>query len=1084
MLTVYKASAGSGKTFRLAVEYIKQLIIDPNSYEHVLAVTFTNKATEEMKMRILSQLYGLAHRLPDSRGYLNVIIDDLTKRNAEDPFTDRRIDENFIAFRTRIALERLLHHYNFFRVETIDRFFQTVLRNLARELDLTPNLRIELGDKEIEHEAVDNWIDSLNEHDRELGWIIDYVHSSMDEEKAWNIIGQIKTFGETLFTDEYKEHSEQLAQCFSDENFLDDYQKRLNAVLFNARKKARELGELLWHEITSHGYDVSSFAQNAKGVGAFIKRLATENIETLTVNSYVVKAYDPDDTKAEKWVTKKSTADLRDFCRETMRPMFIDAMKTILPEWKRARSAQLTLKHLSKLRLLKAIQEEIDSSNRAQDRFLLSNTQTLLQKMIDDSDSPFIFEKIGARLQSIMIDEFQDTSRIQWQNFKVLLNDCMSHGHDNLIVGDVKQSIYRFRSGDWRLLSNISNEFTQPIKEESLRVNRRSTRNIIRFNNAFFVEVAKMTISQLAEHCDKHEVEMLRNAYADVEQEVPESKPEEGYAEVHLFDIKDNEEYTNATLDYITSKITDLVTHGVKASSIAILVRSNGIIPTIVNHCLNTFAQSDDERLSSLAFVSDEAFLLEASPAVNIIVDAIRLLLNPADKVVRAQLSLNYQRHVLQQTSTHAEMLESMLLPEAFTSDMQRIATMPLYQMCEEIIAIFSLHSLSSQSAYLCCFLDHTSDYLQKSMGDISAFLTFWDETLHKKKIESDSNDGIHVLTIHKSKGLEYENIIMPFTDWKHEVGSQLLWCETEEEPFAQLPAIPLTYSEKSMKDTCYEADYWEEHLQNIADNLNVLYVALTRAKDNLFVCGRKKTNEAHRSYIIEATMPAVAKALGVECADGHLEYGTPLYPKAAADNGGGEASANVFAQQAEQKFITIHTSTTQPEFRESNQSKDFTLTDEDEKEQQQSQYIQLGNILHNLFASIRTADDIDSALLRLEMDGLLYGQDISADMLRERISASMANAQIADWFSPRWRVYNECTILEYDTETHQHREHRPDRVITNGSETIVIDFKLFSFRDKYRDQVRRYMELLRRMGHTNVRGYLWMVMSNKVVEI
>ncbi|MCI6476492.1 MAG: UvrD-helicase domain-containing protein, partial [Bacteroidales bacterium] len=207
MLTVYNASAGSGKTFRLTVEYIKHLIISPARYESILAVTFTNKATEEMKMRIMSHLYGIAHGLPSSRIYYDKVIEELGSMNGDSPFTSSAISEDFVRQRAKEALHLLLHNYSFFRVETIDRFFQSVLRNLARELDLTPNLRVELADKEIEHEAVDKWIEGLEENDRQLGWIIDYIRSTMDDGKAWNIIGRIKTFGEQLLTDRYKEHS-------------------------------------------------------------------------------------------------------------------------------------------------------------------------------------------------------------------------------------------------------------------------------------------------------------------------------------------------------------------------------------------------------------------------------------------------------------------------------------------------------------------------------------------------------------------------------------------------------------------------------------------------------------------------------------------------------------------------------------------------------------------------------------------------------------------------------------------------------------------------------------------------------------
>ena len=264
MLTVYKASAGSGKTFRLATEYIKRLIVSPLGFDRILAVTFTNKATEEMKMRIMSQLYGIARDLKGSKAYSDIIIEELQEENATSRFTNEKIDKAFVKRRADMAMHNLLHNYTFFRVETIDRFFQTVLRNLARELDLTPNLRIELADKEIEHEAVDMWIDGLKENDKELSWILDYIRSTMDEEKAWNIIDKIKQFGEQLLKDEYKECSDELASSLSDDAYA-AYSAQLRGMMQRASQLIHEEGGRLRDIIERHGYDAASFAQGARG---------------------------------------------------------------------------------------------------------------------------------------------------------------------------------------------------------------------------------------------------------------------------------------------------------------------------------------------------------------------------------------------------------------------------------------------------------------------------------------------------------------------------------------------------------------------------------------------------------------------------------------------------------------------------------------------------------------------------------------------------------------------------------------------------------------------------------------------------
>lgn len=1079
MLTVYKASAGSGKTFRLAVEYIKQLIIDPYSYEHTLAVTFTNKATEEMKMRIMSQLFGLANQLESSKAYMDVIISDLIHRNENEAFTSKRIDESFVADRSRMALRRLLHNYSFFRVQTIDKFFQSVLRNLARELDLTPNLRVELSAKEIEEKAVDTWIDGLHETDKELNWIMDFVHASMDDNKSWNIISKIKTFGGQLLSDDYKEFSEQLEQCLNgnDPNFFKNYNARLRGLITSADKHINEAGKEICAIIEQNGLDEKAFTQGGRGVGGFMRKMCTESIVSLAPNAYVLKALDPDDTNADNWTSKKAKQAVKDLCRTTLRPLLIKAMADFEGRKRDALSAKTTLRHLSELRMLQAIREEIKRSNADHDRFLLSDTQSLLYRMIDGSDSPFIFEKIGSRLQSIMIDEFQDTSRIQWQNFKVLLNDCMAHGHDNLIVGDVKQSIYRWRSGDWRLLNNIDTEFAQPIDIQTLDVNRRSSTRVIEFNNAFFRQSAEVVRQEAADTCAEHG-EMIEKAYRDVAQKYPDGKTPSGYVEVQLLP---KEDYDANTMDYVVDTIAKLVRKGVKQNDIAVLVRGNKEISAIAQYCVQSFAQATDEQLRSIRIVSDEGFLLKSSPAVCILVDAIRLLLSPDNQTVRSRLSLNYQRYLLGDARPQHELLSDILLPDAYVSEFQTLVSLPLYQLCEHLYTVFGLNRLSQQSAYVCYFFDCLTEYINNSIADIPGFISHWDEHICNKSIESDSDNGIRILTIHKSKGLEYGHVIVPYCSWKHNVGTTTLWCQPDRQPFDDLPAIPLDYG-KALQGTIYEPYYHEEHMQILVDNINLLYVAFTRAKDGLYISTQSGQSKDFRGHLLEKVLADTAESLpGAVFDEQGLTFGEITVEEAKTTD---RTETNIFLQPSVPMTVNIVTNDKQPEFRESNKSKEFTLTDEDADEQQQAQYIQLGNILHSLFASIRTVADIPSALFQLEMDGMLYGQDITAEMLRQHIDRCFENKQIADWFSDRWTLYNECTILTYDADTDECIETRPDRVMTDGDETIVVDFKLYSFKDKYRDQVRGYMDRLRSMGHKNVRGYLWLVFSNKIIEV
>lgn len=1082
MLTVYKASAGSGKTFRLAVEYVKRLIMAPTSHEGILAVTFTNKATEEMKTRILSTLYSLSRNLPEGEAYLDVLLAELPEANSVRPFTDEAIDAAFVRRRAAYALRHLLHHYTFFQVETIDSFFQRILRNLARELDLARGMRIELRDTEAVDEAVDLWIESLAPGDHELEWILDYVSSTMDENKGWNIIGSIKKFSRELLDDDYKKNSLALNAGMEDERY-DAYCKTLSDELRRIVSTYNESGKRLCDEMQRCGVGVDDLFYKAGGIGGFIQKMSTEPVTSLKVGQRVQDALNPDDVEANGWVARKAPLPLRLLCRDVLKPALVASLQTFDTDRRRVASIELTLLHLSKLRMLRAIQGVMDAEGRASDRFLLSDTQMLLHRMIAGSDAPFIYEKTGSRLRSIMIDEFQDTSSVQWQNFKVLLTDCMSHGHDNLIVGDVKQSIYRWRKGDWRILADMEHEFpTLPVQVLSLDTNYRSSTNVISFNNAFFRAATTAVCASIAEH-SAQEAALVEKAYSDVEQRPKRGRKAGGYVEVRLI-ANDEGEDDEAMLDYVSATISRLVVGGESQSDIAVIVRRNEDIKKVVAHCTRYFHTCGDERLRQLRFISDEAYILSASPAVTIIIDALRLLIAPSDPIARARLASAYHRYVLGSDRPASWLATEASLPPAFTEDARRLRSLPLYQLCEEIYDIFSLSRLSAtQGAYVCTFLDGLAEYLCHAAGDISYFLEYWEDTLSTNAIETPKDCGIRILTIHKSKGLEYDNVILPFCDWSLEIGSEILWCVPGEAPMNQLPVIPIAYA-KTALGTIYEDDYWYEHSQKDVDNLNLLYVAFTRAARNLFIASKNKgkNNASYRGALLETVLPKVAEAIGADFDGSNLTYGEllPRQQSVVGEN----PSRNVFTQVSQPLNVTIETNATAPEFRESNNSQEFLAPADTEGSGEKPDYIALGNAVHYLLSTMRTASDLERSLSDMEMSGMLGSAGITREALAARVRHGLERRQIADWFSDRWLLHSECTILERDAATGVCREHRPDRVMTCGDETIVVDFKLFRLRPEYTEQVRRYMRLLTAMGRRNVRGFLWAVMTSEVVEI
>lgn len=1067
-LTVYKASAGSGKTFTLAVEYIKLLINNPQSYRNILAVTFTNKATEEMKMRILSQLYGIWKHLPDSRDYLDKIIDETS------------LSEDVVTQRAGIALNLLLHNYNYFRVETIDTFFQSVLRNLARELDLTANLRIGLNDIQVEEQAVDRLIDSLTHQDIMLQWIMKYIMENISDDRSWNIIGQVKQFGRTIFRDYYKEQSKELNKLIGVKGFLEAYAKQMREIRANAQQQMKGYAQQFFDILENESIGVQDLSYGKTGVYGFFLKLYNGQFDENIVGTRVTDCM----TSPEKWYSKKNCSRpemVHMLADSTLMPLLRQAVEDRPRQWKLFKSADLTLSHLNQLRLLDHIDQKVREMNSEANRFLLSDTQQLLHELIKDSDSPFIFEKIGTQLEHVMIDEFQDTSTVQWQNFKVLLQECMSHTDtENLIVGDVKQSIYRWRSGDWRLLNAIDTDFphaNEVMEIRPLKTNYRSERRIIDFNNAFFKEAAQQEYDSQRENYPQG-AEQLRNAYSDVEQLIPDKRGNDGMVSVCLLPQRD---YQATVLGMLTDTVSTLLDKGQKAQDIAILVRSNQYIPMVANY----FA----EHLPEVRIVSDEAFRLDTSVSVNILVQTLHLLTHPDDLLAKATVAKLYQRSVLGTSTAENELLIKSqpldeLLPETFVQHTQELLQLPLYELTERLYAIFELERLHEQSAYICAFYDQLNRFTQDNSTDIDAFIDEWKETICSKTIQSCETDGIRILSIHKSKGLEFDNVLIPFCDWRLE-HSDILWCRPAESPFDALPLVPVDFSQKQMMGTVFEQAYLDEHLQNIVDNLNLLYVAFTRASKNLFVIGRRETKNT-RSTLIESVLPKLelkgSTLEGKEDNNGPLTfvYGEMANNKEPLQNKEHKnASGNVFLQPVTHKPITLTSFDAKVEFRQSNKSHEFIEGDD---EGQELSYIKIGSVLHNIFSTINTSADIDQALSQLQQDGVLYDNDVTREKVTNMLHKRLESNRVKDWFSDHWKLYNEYSIVFM--KDGKLMERRPDRVMTNGEETHVVDFKFGRPHEEYHEQVQEYMQLLRSMGLPNVKGWLWYVYSNKIEEV
>ena len=1051
-LLVYKASAGSGKTFTLAVEYMKLLIRNPKAYRNILAVTFTNKATTEMKERILGQLYGIYTDDKDSDPYLKVLKEELD------------IPEDEIRQRAGNALTLMIHDYSRFRVETIDSFFQSVMRNLARELELGANLNIDLDNYNALSEAVDSMIEKLDRHSPVLYWLLDYIEERIQSDKQWKVANEIKNFGRDIFNEEYVEKSAALKKTLEDKDCIKNYRQILHEIEEEALEQMKGFAQQFFETLEIHQLTPDDLANKQRGITSYFSKLKNGELGKKTFNATAEKHLND----ASNWVSK--THSKRDaiisLVEKELKPLLQTAEDFRKRNNKIINSCRLSLQHSSNVRLLNNIDEEVRLLNHEKGRFLLADTNALLHQIVREGDPSFVFEKIGANIKHVMIDEFQDTSRMQWGNFKLLLLEGLSRGADSLIVGDVKQSIYRWRNGDWGILNSLKNKIGPfSIKEKTLKANRRSEARIVQFNNELFTAASEWLNDRYKKE-QGHDCDELLQAYKDVSQDICK-KDEKGYVKVSFLSKKDDITYEENTLEQLVKEVSRLVKQGVHLNDMVILIRKNRTIPLIADYF---------DKHTSYRIVSDEAFRFDASLAICMLMDALRLLSNPDNRIAKAQLAASYQNEVLKQNVDLNTLLLNDLdtyLPSAFVENKDTLRLLPLYELLEKLFNLFKLSLIEEQDAYLFAFFDKVSEYLKDHSSELTAFIAHWDEKLCSKTIPSGEIEGIRIMSIHKSKGLEYPTVLLPFCDWKMENEHiSHIWCEPTISPFNALDLVPVNYG-PTMDESIYHDDYLKERLQLWVDNLNLLYVAFTRPKANLIIWGKEKGDGTVSELIHENIGFTSCLLQGEDDGDKVYEWGEVCSSEKAKD----KDVTNRLLTKPEGISLRMESLETPIEFKQSNRSADFIRGEEDES----SQYIHQGELLHNLFAYIRTTDDIPQALARLRMEGVIASDEQEQEIQKLAVWA-LGHPKVKEWFSGNWTLYNECAIIYMDKDGLQTR--RPDRVMMKEGQVVVVDFKFGKKKAVYHKQVRDYMSLLASMGYTHIRGYLWYVYNNELEEV
>jgi len=1080
-LKVYKASAGSGKTFTLAVEYIKLLVKRPEEYKFILAVTFTNKATAEMKNRILSKLYGIANHLEDSKDYLDKIKED-------EEIEALHLTDDQIRINCAKALHLIAHDYSHFRIETIDSFFQSIIRELTKELDLTANLRVDLSAAEVLEEAVRSIIDDIS-HDKDLFHsILSFVEEKIEEGRNWQINSEVCDFGKNIFKEDYLRNQAEITASIESSKKLQEYSKRLQAIKEDALKQIKDLAERFAHIAADHDLNDKKI-KYYNNLSDWINKSQTgEIIEVSTrLNSFL------DDPQF--WLKDKNCASV---VEDILHPMLVDLYRKVQPDVAfKVNTVNSISNHINHLKLLNRINIKVRELNKEANRFLLADSAHFLHDIIDGSDIPFIYEKTGTWFNHIMIDEFQDTSALQWENFKPLITNSMANQQSCLIVGDVKQSIYRWRDSDWQILNKkIKEEFDKNYNPQDLDTNFRSAERIITFNDKFFFN-AKKELNEDYHATYGSYSDDLNTAYSKVEeQKVAKKNLGTGYVHISNYVGKDNSEVTPR---FVMEKVKELHEQGVDFNDMTILIRFKKDIPVLCQ-----FFNDHYEEIG-VRIVSDEAYRLDSSAAINLIILALTAISDPTNRFALCNLAAHYQMALHQDPSIKNDVnrffaatddeLEA-LLPEGFMKNIETYSFTPLIELIEQLYSVLALHNIPNQDSYLFYFHDKITEFIADNQVDIDYFLQYWEDVLSAKTIPNGASDGIKIMSIHKSKGLEFHTVIIPYCNWTT-VGkyNDLLWFETGQDKNDGLPIAPVNYN-KSLDNSIFQSQYRNEVLKNSVDNLNLLYVAFTRAGQNLIVLTGSNTKPKleNISNVQHVILRSIPNDLFTKEEKGALTTWTwgevsksKVKDKIKDENEKDKIEdenvkeENILERKSKDistRFIHKESSI---EFRQSNESMKFILSDDEQPTADNPDYIEIGNLYHLVFSRIKTLDDVDSVID--EMNRLGYFESVlSVDEARTNIKAALTNPQTSRWFDSRWTEYNECeilTIIDGDAV-----EQRPDRVITDGNETIVIDYKSGKENKKYKGQVLKYMELLTMMGYKNVKGYLWYFMNDEIVEV
>jgi ATP-dependent exoDNAse (exonuclease V) beta subunit len=1023
-LNIYNASAGSGKTYTITREYLQWLLSSPapGAFRSVLAVTFTNKATEEMKSRIVQALNNVAENRDNALSAslcetLHLSPGELSKRAT--------------ALRTAI-----LHDYSHFAVSTIDKFFQKIVRAFMHEAGLLPEFTVELDTARLLAESIEKLLQDAGQDAALKEWLGELVKRRIEDGRNWDPRAELTGIGEEAFKESFHRLEQEFQEKLKDKKFLSTYTNALQKTIADFEKAMEAYSNTALQLIGKEGLCLDDFKNKTRSFVAYFNKIKAGEYAP---SSNAEKAQND----INQWYGSDATKHAQiDRIYTTLNNCLTQAIAHYEKNSTSYHTAQQISQNIYSMGLLADIANNIAALSADENVMTISDSLCLLFELINGNDTPFIYEKTGAFFRSFMLDEFQDTSDMQWNSLKPLLENGLAEGGNALVVGDVKQSIYRWRNGDWRILAyGLGRDLNAfGATHHVLGTNWRSMQAIVNTNNELFDKLPQLLQQRLvntfeeAGFNDEQLSHAITDAYKNTTQHTARRNVE-GYVRIEILDHKPETPAMETALQKTRELVTDLQSRGYKLSDIGILVRKNTEGEAIANALLE----------GGVPVISQDSLFLSHSPAVQFITGLLYQAIYSDDEINRKYIENFLAKKGIPVT------------PD-FDTWLAGLVEQPLAEAVETIIERFKLDELKEEMPFVQELHDLMLNYGTKETGDIYSFVAWWTEKGEKQTLAiADEKDAVRILTIHKSKGLQFRVVVIPFCSWPMETKpNMLLWAKSEEAPFNGLPYLPLNYK-KDLANTCFRTDYFTEKTQAYIDNLNLLYVAFTRAEEELHVFAFKPGNNSY----------SVATLLETGLENTCFEAGQKI-PTVATSHA------------EKKKTITLPRYPCYPYINH------LRLKYREEKydEETGANMRGYGILMHHAFSEMKTTGDLERAIQFLVLQGFITNNERTTSDLRQKMEEAMKHPNAMLWFDGSWEVHIEADILLPGTGGAV-QQLRPDRVMIKDGKVVVVDYKFGELEDAAHEiQVKEYINCLKNTGYDRVEGYLWYVSKYKVQPV